>query len=51
MSFDVYSYRLGRRNLEGVIEHAKWEAEMARKPGRRWFELRDGWLIRAYEAD
>ena len=40
-----------RRNLEDVIKHARWEAEAARRLGRRWFELRDEWLIKAHEAD
>lgn len=40
-----------RRNREDAIRHARWEAEMARKLGRKWYETRDGWLIQAHEAD
>ena len=40
-----------RRNREDVIRHARWEAVMARRLGRRWFEVRDKWLIEAFEAD
>ena len=39
------------RNLEDTIRHARWEAEIARRLGRKWFEMRDNWLIQAYEAD
>ncbi len=40
-----------RRNLEDIIRHAKWEAEMVRKLGKKWFEIRDKWLQEALEAD
>ena len=40
-----------RRNLEDVVRQARWEAEMVRRMGARWFEQRDGWLLRAWEAD
>ncbi len=40
-----------RRNLEDIIRHARWEAEMVKKLGRRWFEARDRWLIQAHETD
>ena len=40
-----------RRNLVDIIGHARWEAEMVRKLGAKWFEIRDKWLIEAYEAD
>jgi len=40
-----------RRNLGDVIKHARWEAEANRRLGRKWFELRDEWLIKAHEAD
>ena len=40
-----------RRNLEDIIRHARWEAEMVRKLGSKWFGIRDKWLIEAYEAD
>lgn len=40
-----------RRNLEDVIRHARWEAEMAKKLGIKWFEQRDKWLIEAWKAD
>jgi len=40
-----------RRNLEDIIRHARWEAEMVRRLGAKWFEIRDKWLIEAWEAD
>ncbi len=40
-----------RRNLEDIIRHAWWEAEMVKKLGMKWFEIRDKWLIEAWEAD
>lgn len=40
-----------RRNLEDIIRHARWEAEMVRRLGSKWFEIRDKWLIEAYKAD
>ncbi|MEL9941090.1 MAG: hypothetical protein QW348_08920 [Ignisphaera sp.] len=40
-----------RRNLEDVIRNARWEAEMVRKLGIKWFEQRDKWLIEAWKAD
>ncbi|MEM2671958.1 MAG: hypothetical protein QXI64_10915, partial [Sulfolobales archaeon] len=40
-----------RRNLEDIVRHARWEAEMVKKLGKKWFEIRDRWLIEAWEAD
>ena len=40
-----------RRNLVDIIRHARWEAEMVRRLGAKWFEMRDEWLWRAWEAD
>ncbi len=40
-----------RRNLEDLVRHARWEAEMVKKMGEEWFRVRDEWLIRSYEAD
>lgn len=40
-----------RRNLEDIIRHARWEAGMVKKLGRKWFEMRDEWLIEAWKAD
>ena len=40
-----------RRMLEEEIRHARWEARMVKKYGRKWFEWRDSWLWRALEAD
>ncbi len=40
-----------RRNLEDIIRHARWEAEMVKRLGMKWFEIRDKWLIEAWEAD
>ena len=40
-----------RRNLEDIIRHARWEAERAKRLGRRWCEVRDRWLIQAHETD
>ena len=39
------------RNPEDVMRQAGWEAEMVRRKGVRWFEQRDAWLLRAWEAD
>jgi len=39
-----------RKNLASIIEHARWEAEMVRRLGAEWFEARDRWLIKAFEA-
>jgi len=39
-----------RKNLVSIVEHARWEAEMVKKLGVKWFEARDGWLIEAFEA-
>ncbi|MCE4604249.1 MAG: hypothetical protein F7B20_04700 [Aeropyrum sp.] len=40
-----------RRNMEDVMRQARWEAEMVRKLGKRWFEIRDRWLLEAWRAD
>jgi hypothetical protein len=40
-----------RRNLEDIIRHAIWNAEMVIRMGRRWFEIRDRWLNEAWKAD
>ena len=40
-----------RRNLEDLIRQARWEADMVKKLGPKWFEMRDEWLYRALEAD
>jgi hypothetical protein len=40
-----------RRNLEDIIRHAIWNAEMVIRMGRRWFEIRDRWLNEAWRAD
>ncbi|MEB3779711.1 MAG: hypothetical protein GSR85_05705 [Desulfurococcales archaeon] len=40
-----------RRNLADIIRHAQWEAEMVRRMGAKWFEIRDKWLIEAWETD
>jgi len=40
-----------RRNIVDVIRHARWEAEMVKKMGDKWFEARDEWLRKALEAD
>jgi len=39
-----------RKNLVSIVEHAKWEAEMVRRLGVKWFEARDRWLLKAFEA-
>jgi len=39
-----------RKNLASIVEHARWEAEMVRRLGVKWFEMRDRWLIEAFEA-
>ncbi len=40
-----------RRNLRDTIRHARWEAEMVKKLGMKWFRIRDEWLVKSYEAD
>jgi hypothetical protein len=40
-----------RINLEAVIRDATWNAEMVKKLGAKWFELRDRWLNEAQERD
>jgi len=40
-----------RRNLEDIVRHAAWEAEMVRKLSEKWFEARDKWLLEAFERD
>jgi len=40
-----------RRNLEDAIRHAVWNAEMVKRLGEKWFEIRDRWLNEAFEAD
>ena len=40
-----------KRNLEDIIRHARWEAEMVKKLGAKWFEMRDKWLLEAWETD
>ena len=40
-----------RRNLKDAIRHAVWNAEMVRRLGEKWFEIRDRWLNEAFEAD
>ncbi len=37
--------------MRDFVRHAKWEAEMVRRLGRKWFEARDRWLWEALEAD
>ncbi|MCE4610438.1 MAG: hypothetical protein F7B17_00515 [Desulfurococcales archaeon] len=39
------------RNRADTIRHARWEAEMVKRLGARWFEARDKWLAEALEAD
>ncbi len=39
------------KNLEDVLRHARWEARMVKEMGMKWFEIRDSWLIKAWEAD
>jgi len=38
-----------KKNLASIVEHARWEAEMVRKLGVKWFEMRDKWLMEAFE--
>jgi len=38
-----------RKNLASIVEHARWEAEMVRKLGVKWFEMGDKWLMEAFE--
>jgi hypothetical protein len=40
-----------KRNLEDIIKHAKWEAEMVKTQGKKWFKKRDEWLNQAHKAD
>jgi hypothetical protein len=40
-----------RINLKAVIRDAAWNAEMVKKLGAKWFELRDSWLNEAQERD
>jgi hypothetical protein len=40
-----------RINLKAVIRDAAWNAEMVKKLGAKWFELRDRWLNEAQERD
>ncbi len=40
-----------RRNLEDIVRHARWEAETVKRLGMKWFEIRDRWLLEAWEAD
>jgi len=39
------------RNIEDIIRQAKWNAEMVKKMGTKWFEIRDRWLQEAFEKD
>ncbi len=39
------------KNLKDLLRHARWEARMVREMGVKWFEIRDSWLIKAWEAD
>jgi len=41
----------GKKNLEGIIHYAKWEAETVKKLGRKWFDIRDRWLWESFKAD
>jgi hypothetical protein len=40
-----------RKNLEDIIRQARWNAEMVKKLGSKWFEIRDRWLQEAFERD
>ncbi len=40
-----------KKIIEDEIEHAKWEAEMVKKLGNKWFEIRDKWLSEALRED
>ncbi len=40
-----------RRNLEDIIRQARWNAKMVKKMGRKWFEIRDKWLMEAFKND
>jgi len=40
-----------KRNREDVVRYARWEAEMVKKLGAKWFKARDEWLWRTFEAD
>ena len=39
------------KNKLDIIRHARWEAEMVKKLGSKWFEARDKWLMEAFESD
>ncbi len=39
------------KNLEDLIRHARWEAEMVKKLGVKWFKERDKWLNKSFEQD
>ncbi len=40
-----------KKNLEDTIKWARWNAEMVKRLGRKWFEIRDKWLQEAFEKD
>ena len=40
-----------RRLREERVRQAVWEAEMVKKLGAKWFEMRDRWMVEAYRAD
>lgn len=40
-----------KKNREDIIRHAKWEAEMVKKLGPKWFQTRDKWLSETLETD
>ncbi|NHV06178.1 MAG: hypothetical protein HA495_02435 [Thaumarchaeota archaeon] len=40
-----------KQNLEDIIRHAKWEAEMVKRQGKEWFKKRDEWLNQAHKVD
>lgn len=40
-----------RKNIEDIVRDAKWNAEMVKKLGEKWFEIRDGWLNEVWERD
>ncbi|MCD6488243.1 MAG: hypothetical protein J7K21_03355 [Desulfurococcales archaeon] len=39
------------KNLKEIIRQAVWNAEMVRKLGKKWFEIRDKWLEEAFKRD
>lgn len=43
--------RARKQNLEDIIRHAKWEAEMVKKQGKEWFKRRDEWLNQTHKSD